>query len=241
MGGYDENNAIAQRFVTKDGVLVDPQFGLTKKELNELEAKPHLTKTYTKILEPEKTKKILEGFKTGNDIGSFDSAVGPRKRGAEKLTVGELLVYADRGAGNFGLFGLSGQELKDAVRFLPPSFKNEVFNEETQSFLVLELIRQRANRTNSIRGAIIQAKKGGEATVFQGDEKEGSWDRLIALDPDERNALLDVFPQLRNIPMNQFQNLTQGVVLGLQTEIQNYQRNRERLNELRNNNKKTRR
>ena len=136
---------------------------------------------------------------------------------------------------------MSAQELKDAVRFLPPSFKDKEFNEETQSFLVLELIRQRANRTNSIRGAIIQAKKGGEATVFQGDEKEGSWDRLIALDPDERNALLDVFPQLRNIPMNQFQNLTQGVVLGLQTEIQNYQRNRERLNELRNNNKKTRR
>ena len=106
---------------------------------------------------------------------------------------------------------------------------------------MLELIRQRANRTNSIRGAIIQAKKGGEATVFQGDEKEGSWDRLISLDPDERNALLDVFPQLRNIPMNQFQNLTQGVVLGLQTEINNYQRNRERLKELRNNNKKTRR
>ena len=241
MGGYDENNAIAQRFETKDGVLIDPQFGLTKKELNELEAKPHLTKTYAKILEPEKTKKILEGFKTGNDVGSFDSAVGPKKRGAEKLTVGELLVYGERGAGNFGLFGLSAQELKDAVRFLPPSFKDKEFNEETQSFLVLELIRQRANRTNSIRGAIIQAKKGGEATVFQGDEKEGSWDRLISLDPDERNALLDVFPQLRNIPMNQFQNLTQGVVLGLQTEINNYQRNRERLKELRNNNKKTRR
>ena len=241
MGGYDENNDIAERFVTENGVLVDPQFGLTKAELNQLEAKPHLTKTYAKILEPEKTKKILEGFKTGNDVGSFDSAVGPRKRGAENLTVGELLVYADRGASNFGLFGLSAQELKDAVRFLPPSFKDKEFNEETQSFLVLELIRQRANRTNSIRGAIIQAKKGGEATVFQGDEKEGSWDRLIALDDKERNALLDVFPQLRNIPMNQFQNLTQGVVLGLQTEIQNYQRNRERLNELRNNNKKTRR
>jgi len=241
MGGYDENNDIAQRFETKDGVLVDPQFGLTKKELNELEAKPHLTKTYAKILEPEKTKSILEGFKTGNDVGSFDSAVGPKKRGAEKLTVGELLVYGERGAGNFGLFGLSAQELKDAVRFLPPSFKDKEFNEETQSFLVLELIRQRANRTNSIRGAIIQAKKGGEATVFQGDEKEGSWDRLIALDDTERKALLDVFPQLRNIPMNQFQNLTQGVVLGIQTEINNYQRNRERLRELRNNNKKTRR
>ena len=239
MGGYDENNAIAQRFVTENGVLVDPQFGLTKKELNELEAKPHLTKTYTKILEPEKGKKILEGFKTGNDVGSFDSAIGPKKRGADKLTIGELLVFGDRGGSNFGLYGLSAQELKDAVRFLPPEFKNELFTEETQSFLVLELIRQRANRTNSIRGAIIQAKKGGEATVFQGDEKEGSWDRLVSLSLKEQNALLDVFPQLRNIPMNQFQNLTPGVVLGLESEIQNYQRNREqRIERLKNTNKK---
>ena len=233
-GGYNENDEIAERFITNDeGILIDPQYGLTKKDLNELEVKPHLTKTYDKLLDPEKTKGILEGFKTGNDVGSFDSAVGPRKRGADKLTVGQLLVYADRGGSNFGLFGLSGQELKDAVRFLPPKFKNKVFNEEVQSFLVLELVRQRANRTNSIRGAIIQAKKGGEATVFQGDEKEGSWDRLIELDDTERNALLDVFPQLRNIPMNRFENLTRGVVLGLQTEINNYQSAREKQLELR--------
>ena len=45
-GGYDENNDIAQRFVqNEDGVLVDPQYGLTKEELNEIEVKPHLTKT----------------------------------------------------------------------------------------------------------------------------------------------------------------------------------------------------
>ncbi len=228
-GGYDENNAIAQRFVqNEDGVLIDPQYGLTKEELNEIEVKPHLTKTYTKILDPVKGKKILEGFKTGNDVGSFDSAVGPKKRGADKLTIGELLVYADRGGSNFGLYGLSAQELKDAVRYLPPEFKNELFTEENQSFLVLELTRQRANRTNSIQGAIIQAKKGGEATVFEGDEQEGNWKRLTKLSLNEQNALLDVFPQLRNIPMNQFQNLTQGVVLGLESEIQNYQRNRER-------------
>ena len=60
-------------------------------------------------------------------------------------------------------------------------------------------------------------------------KKEGSWNRLVQLSPKEQNAILDVFPQLRNIPMNQFQNLTEGVVLGLQTEINNYQRNRERL------------
>ena len=228
-GGYDENNDIAQRFVqNEDGVLVDPQYGLTKEELNEIEVKPHLTKTYTKILDPVKGKKILEGFKTGNDVGSFDSAVGPKKRGADKLTIGELLVYADRGGSNFGLYGLSAEELKDAVRYLPPEFKNELFTEENQSFLILELTRQRANRTNSIQGAIIQAKKGGEATVFEGDEQEGNWKRLTKLSLNEQNALLDVFPQLRNIPMNQFQNLTQGVVLGLESEIQNYQRNRER-------------
>ena len=228
-GGYDENNDIAQRFVqNEDGVLVDPQYGLTKEELNEIEVKPHLTKTYTKILDPVKGKKILEGFKTGNDVGSFDSAVGPKKRGADKLTVGQLLVYAERGGSNFGLYGLTAQELKDAVRYLPPEFKNELFTEENQSFLVLELTRQRANRTNSIQGAIIQAKKGGEATVFEGDEQEGNWKRLTKLSLNEQNALLDVFPQLRNIPMNQFQNLTQGVVLGLESEIQNYQRNRER-------------
>ena len=228
-GGYDENNAIAQRFVqNEDGVLIDPQYGLTKEELNEIEVKPHLTKTYTKILDPVKGKKILEGFKTGNDVGSFDSAVGPKKRGADKLTIGELLVFGDRGGSNFGLYGLSAQELKDAVRYLPPEFKNELFTEENQSFLVLELTRQRANRTNSIQGAIIQAKKGGEATVFEGDEQEGNWKRLTKLGLNEQKALLDVFPQLRNIPMNQFQNLTQGVVLGLESEIQNYQRNRER-------------
>ena len=233
-GGYNENDEIAQRFITNDeGILIDPQYGLTKAELNEIEVKPHLTKTYGKLLDPEKGKRILEGFKTGNDVGSFDSAIGPKKRGADKLTIGELLVYAERGGSNFGVYGLSAQELKDAVRFLPPDFKNELFTEENQSFLVLELTRQRANRTNSIRGAIIQAKKGGEATVFQGDEKEGSWDRLVRLSPNEAKAILDVFPQLRNIPMNHFQNLTEGVVLGIESEINNYQRSRERQIELR--------
>ena len=41
--------------------------------------------------------------------------------------------------------------------------------------------------------------------------------------------------------MNQFQNLTEGVVLGLESEIQNYQRNREKQRELTQNKRKTRR
>ena len=213
-------------FINKDGVLVDPQFDLNLEELNTLEVKPHLTKTYSALQDPEKSQKILKGFQTGNQPGTFDSATGPRKTNADDLTVGQVLTFAQRGASNFGIYGFSAQELKDAVKFLPPSYLETQFNEEAQSFLVLELIRQRANRTNSIRGAIIQAKKGGAETIFTGDETEGRWDRLVPLTPAEQNAVLDLFPNLRQMPMNQFQNLTAGVVLGIESEIANYERNR---------------
>ena len=35
-----------------------------------------------------------------------------------------------------------------------------------------------------------------------------------------------MFPNFRQMPMNQFQNLTAGVVLGIENEIANYERNR---------------
>ena len=228
-GGLTDQGLIKQMpFVNKDGVLVDPQYDLSLEELNTLEVKPHLTKTYSALQDPEKAQKILKGFQTGNQPGTFDSATGPRKTNADDLTVGQVLTFAKRGASNFGIYGFSAQELKDAVKFLPPSYLDTQFNEETQSFLVLELVRQRANRTNSIRGAIIQAKKGGKETIFTGDETEGRWDRLVPLTLAEQNAVLDLFPNLRQMPMNQFHNLTAGVVLGIESEIANYQRNREK-------------
>jgi hypothetical protein len=234
IGGLTEKGLIKQMpYVNKNGVLVDPQFDLTLEDLNTLEVKPHLTKTYSALQDPEKAQKILKGFQTGNQPGTFDSATGPRKTNADDLTVGQVLTFAKRGASNFGIYGFSAQELKDAVKFLPTSYLETQFNEEAQSFLVLELVRQRANRTNSIRGAIIQAEKGGEQTVFAGDEAEGRWDRLVPLTPAEQNAVLDLFPNLRQMPMNQFQNLTAGVVLGIESEIANYERNRRKQRKLR--------
>jgi len=94
-----------------------------------------------------------------------------------------------------------------------------LFNEETQSQMVFELLRQRANRTNSIRGAIIQAKSGGEQTVFEGDEDIERWDRLLNMTSDEIRATLNTFPMLRDMPTNQFQNLTAGVVLEIENII----------------------
>ena len=217
-GGLTDQGLVKQMpFVNRNGVLVDPQYDLTTDELNTLEVKPHLTKTYNALQDPEKSQKILKGFQTGNQPGTFDSATGPRKTNADELTVGQVLTFANRGASNFGIYGFSAQELRDAVQFLPPSYLNTQFNEEAQSFLVLELIRQRANRTNSIRGAIIEAKKG-----------TGRWDRLVPLTPAEQNAVLDLFPNLRQMPMNQFHNLTAGVVLGIESEIANYERNRDK-------------
>ena len=219
-GGLTDQGLVKQMpFVNRNGVLVDPQYDLTTDELNTLEVKPHLTKTYNALQDPERSQKILKGFQTGNQPGTFDSATGPRKTNADELTVGQVLTFADRGASNFGIYGFDAQELRDAVQFLPPSYLDTQFNEEAQSFLVLELIRQRANRTNSIRGAIIEAKKGAE----------GRWDRLVPLTPAEQNAVLDLFPNLRQMPMNQFQNLTAGVVLGIENEIANYERNRDKL------------
>ena len=215
-------------FKLKDGVLVDPQFDLSLKELNTLEVKPHLTKTYNALQDPEKAQKILKGFQTGNQPGTFDSATGPRKNNADELTVDQVLTFSKRGASNFGIYGFSAEELRDATRFLSSSQLNKKFDEKMQSFLVLELVRQRANRTNSIRGAIIQAKKGGEQTVFAGDETEGRWDRLISLDSDEQKVILDLFPNLRDMPMNEFQNLTAGVSLGIINEIANYEKNRKK-------------
>ena len=52
MNGYNGLGEIAERFTpNKDGVLVDKQFGLSKKQLNEFEVKPHLTKTNIKLLQ----------------------------------------------------------------------------------------------------------------------------------------------------------------------------------------------
>ena len=221
MGGYNDLGEIAERFTpNKNGVLIDKQFGLSKEELNEFEVKPHLTKTNIKLLQdPELAEKVLIGFrKDGNELGTYSPATGFGKNNGDKLTVGQVIEYSNRGSSNWGIYGFSATEIKEATKSGVIS-KDALFNEETQSQMVFELLRQRSNRTNSIRGAIIQAKKGGEETVFEGDEDIGRWDRLVDMNANEIQAVLNTFPMLREMPMNQFQNLTAGVVLNIEQII----------------------
>jgi len=221
MGGYDATGEIAQRFTpNEDGVLVDKQFGLSKEQLNKFNIKPHLTKTNINMLQdPELAEKVLLGFrKEGNELGTYQPNIGFGKKNGDKLTVAEVIKRAKRGDSNWGVFGFSSQEILEATKSGAIS-KDALFNEETQSQMVFELIRQRSNRTNSIRGAIIQAKSGGEQTIFEGDEDIGRWDRLVNMTSDEVRATLNTFPMLRDMPTNQFQNLTAGVVLEIENII----------------------
>ncbi len=217
-GGYDSTGNIAQRFsVNKDGILVDKQFGLTKEELNEFNIKPHLTKTNIKMLQnPELADKVLLGFrKEGNELGTYQPNVGFGKNNGDQLTIAEVIKFSKRGSSNWGVFGFTSQEILEATKSgaIP---KDALFDEETQSQMVFELLRQRSNRTNSIRGAIVQAKSGGEQTIFEGDEEIGRWDRLVNMKPSEVRAILNTFPMLRDMPTNQFQNLTAGVILEIE-------------------------
>ena len=221
MGGYDATGEIAQRFTpNKDGILVDKQFGLTKEELNKFNVKPHLTKTNINMLQnPELAEKVLLGFrKEGNELGTYQPNIGFGKKNGDKLTVAEVIKKAKKGDSNWGIFGFSSQEILEATK--SGIFDDDaLFDEEVQSQMVFELIRQRSNRTNSIRGALIQAKFGGEQTVFEGDEEVERWDRLLNMKSDEIRATLNTFPMLRDMPTNQFQNLTAGVVLEIEDII----------------------
>ena len=66
-------------------------------------------------------------------------------------------------------------------------------DEQTQNAMVFGLMRIQANKSNSIMGALVDADK--------------DWRRLTNLSDDERTQVLQFFPNLRDMPNNQFQNL----------------------------------
>ena len=66
-------------------------------------------------------------------------------------------------------------------------------DENTQNAIVFGLMRIQANKSNSIMGALVDADK--------------DWRRLTNLSDTERTQVLQFFPNLRDMPNNQFQNL----------------------------------
>ena len=224
-GGLNEDGSIAKPPTTEvegtlaDGVtpniiMIDEQYGLSKKDRNYLGVKPYYGKTNSFFLNnPEEVAKVLNSVRIkGNKLGTYKTAFGRfTKNNGDELTVEQILTFANRGADNFGIYGLNADAIKDALKGGVIS-KDAIFDENTQSLIVFELVRERANRTNSIRGALVQAIKGGKETVYAEDENEGNWNVLTRLNEEEKEIILTAFPALRGIPANQLQNLNQAVI-----------------------------
>ena len=200
--------------VTPNIIMIDEQYGLSKKDRNYLGVKPYYGKTNSFFLNnPEEVAKVLNSVRIkGNKLGTYKTAFGRFTRNnGDELTVEQVLTFANRGADNFGIYGLDADAIKDALKGGVIS-KDAIFDENTQSLIVMELIRERANRTNSIQGALVQAIKGGKETVYAEDENEGNWNVLTRLNEEEKEIILTAFPALRDIPANQLQNLNQAVI-----------------------------
>jgi len=200
--------------VTPNIIMIDEQYGLSKKDRNYLGVKPYYGKTNSFFLNnPQEVAKVLNSLRIkGNKLGTYKTAFGRFTRSnGDQLTVEQILTFANRGADNFGIYGLNADAIKDALKGGVIS-KDAIFDENTQSLIVFELVRERANRTNSIQGALVQAIKGGKETVYAEDENEGNWNVLTRLNEEEKEIILTAFPALRDIPANQLQNLNQAVI-----------------------------
>lgn len=155
---------------------------------------------------------MLNVLKNGNSVEYFEgkglvsSFLDNIGSGQTIRTVGEVYNLAKSGkATNFGLYGFSAEELIDAVDSGAISIDAD-FNEDTQSLMAIELVRVQANKSNSIMGALTEADK--------------DWRRLSDLNEIEKAAVLRFFPSLRNMPMNQFQNLQQDIAEVFLTEME---------------------
>ena len=84
------------------------------------------------------------------------------------------------------------------------------FTEDIQSFLVLARLRQKANKSNAIRGAITKETQ--------------DYRRLTNLTDKEIDAVNVVFPNLLKMPMNQFQNLQADVAKAVISDLEKVER-----------------
>jgi hypothetical protein len=84
------------------------------------------------------------------------------------------------------------------------------FTEDIQSFLVLARLRQKANKSNAIRGAITKETQ--------------DYRRLTNLTDKEIDAVNVVFPNLLKMPMNQFQNLQADVAKAVISDLEKLER-----------------
>jgi len=128
---------------------------------------------------------------------------------SSKLTdynIESVYRMAKQGYTDFGRYGFTAEEIISVVDSgALDGMANDRFTEDYQSYVMLAIIRNRANRSSDIGGAQTEAQ---------------NWRRLTNLGPKEQDAVLAIFPKLRTMPMSQFQNLQADVANVIITEAE---------------------
>lgn len=207
-------------------------YNLTNDEINSINYKASPTKTYNFLSgSQESSKKLLDGFATERQMKrrkffggtetftqsqeesdnyfynpNTTSPLMAKMGGLTNRNIGDVYRLAKAGYTDFGRYGFTSEEIITAVESGAFTGMGDAkFTEDNQSYMVLALIRNRANRSNSINGAQTEAK---------------DWHRLTNLTLEEQEAVLQIFPNLRGMKNNQFQNLQADVAEIIVTEAE---------------------
>ena len=125
--------------------------------------------------------------------------------GTEIRTVGKMYEWAKSGKfDDFGIYGLTSEELIQAVNSGVVDM-NDDFDENTQDFLAMNLVRVKANQTTDIQGAVTEGY---------------DWRRLINLNRADKAAVLKFFPNLQGMEVNQFQDLQADISLAILNDVE---------------------
>ena len=203
-------------------------YNLTSDEINSINYKSSPTKTYNFLNgDQESAEKLLNGFAKERQAkrGAFGPTVdlteeesdnyyfNPNTSGAfadntglTNRSIGQVYNLAKAGYTDFGRYGFTSEEVITAIESGAfTGMGNAKFTEDNQSYMVLALIRNRANRSNAINGA-------------QTEDKD--WHRLVNLSLEEQEAVLQIFPNLKGMKNAQFQNLQADVAEIIITEAE---------------------
>ena len=179
-------------------------FDLTEEEQRFLYLRKNQTKNLQLLNDDDDTTietKMLKSLQQRDDNGANLYSKPSDTRGLKKffdnrnlteLTVADAYRLAKQGYSDFGLYKFSAEELIEVVE-AGGIRVDDLMDKQTQNTMVFGLMRIQANKSNSIMGALVDADK--------------DWRRLTNLNDTERTQVLQFFPNLRDMPNNQFQNL----------------------------------
>ncbi len=139
---------------------------------------------------------MLSEKRGGQEANQFtfvrNGNTSPRQN-LNNLSGEQVVAYAKNGSDNFGMYNMSTDMILDLDR-LGLIDKTKPFNEDAQSFAVVNLMAIKANRkSNAIRGAITDDTK--------------NFGKLTNFTQEEQQVLNQVFPNLNQNYFAQFQNL----------------------------------